>query len=487
MNIYFVASLDRFIKPIINELTARGYACTLSNQFDKNLAAQADVIWCEWADGNALTVQEYITTAKKIIRIHDYELYTNVWNTLNLKAFDHVIFVSNHKYEQAKRLLANPIPHAHVISNYINPQLFPGIAPGKERNNKIAYLGYICRKKGIGEIVLLAESLPEYEFHVAGEKQDGDIDWFLEKGKPNNLIIHGFVESVYNYFADKAYVLSPSMREAFSVSTVEGMLCGCKPIVRNWEGATDLYPQDCIFRSVDDVRRILEAEEDYNPHHYRAYATEHLHLDEVIPQIIGVIETKKEVSLERPTLTVGIIQTRQKYMGDLINSIKMQNYPLDIRIVQNFDKDMSIGRAYNKLADECNTDFIIYVGDDDWLADNYISSIMDAYVSRKNAYRNVIAMLTSTTAFDETGNYAVIPHHSTGVWATHVVRKHRFDETLVRQVDTEFHRRMMGLKEHGYTILQLTWLAGYMYRQHKNNISGNKFTEGANTSQEPVK
>ena len=480
MNIYFVASLDRFIKPIINELTARGYACTLSNQFDKNLAAQADVIWCERADQNALIVQEYITTAKKILRVRRCEIYSDIWSTLLPGAFDHVIFVSAEKCRELSERIGG-IPNATVINNYLDVAKYE-IAPDKQQNNNIAYAGYFCRKKGIGELLLLAESLPDYNFFFIGEPQEDDYLSMLNADKPENVTILKWTEDLPSFYQSMSYVINASLNESYSVATVEGMLCGCKPIMRNWRGVNEFYPPNCIYKSIDDVKRILS--EYWNPEEYRQYAIGKHRLGHVIDDICELIQ-KPEMPMELPSITVGIIQTRQKYMGDLMNSLKLQGYPLQIRVLQNFDRDMTIGRAYNKLADECDTDFIIYVGDDDWLAENYISSIMDAYMKRKDMYPNTMAMLTSTTAFDETGRYALIPHHSTGVWRTDVVRKHRFDETLVRQVDTEFHKRMLGLKEGNYTVLQLTWLAGYMYRQHNKNISGNKFTEGANTSQEP--
>ncbi len=482
MNIYFVASLDRFIKPIIVELTKKGYVCHLSNVFDKNLAAQADVIWCEWADQNALAVQEYITPAKKILRVHRYEVFTDIWTKLLPQAFDCIVFVSDAMRKEAEQRIG-ALPNAVVISNYLDIYKYQ-IPDNKQQNNNIGYAGYICRKKGIGELLMIAESLPDYNFYCIGELQEFDYLPLLGDDKPANVQFMPWSENLNAFYQNMSYVINTSLSESFSVATVEGMLCGCKPIVRNWSGAKTLYPEGCIFKSIDDIKRILS--ERWVPEMYREYAIDKLGLQHVIESIEQVLSVQQP-EMQMPSITVGIVQTRQKYMGDLMNSLKSQNYPLEVRIVQNFDRDMSIGRAYNKLADECDTDFIIYVGDDDFLAEDYINSAIQAYMRRVRSERNIAALLTSTTAFDETGKYAVIPHHSTGIWKTEVVRKHRFDETLVRQVDTEFHQRIFSLKTEGYTILQLTWLAGYMYRQHNKNVSGNKFTEGANMSQEPVK
>ena len=59
------------------------------------------------------------------------------------------------------------------------------------------------------------------------------------------------------------------------------------------------------------------------------------------------------------------------------------------------------------------------------------------------------------------------------MWKTDYVKEVRFDETLKNLVDTEmFHRTnkidkgVLLLAEHNF---------GYYYRQHSDNVSGNKF------------
>jgi len=108
--------------------------------------------------------------------------------------------------------------------------------------------------------------------------------------------------------------------------------------------------------------------------------------------------------------------------------------------------------------------------------------VMLAYINRKDMYPNTIGLLTGALLFDEEGNRSYSSAFPTGIWKADFVRKFRFDEKLKRQVDTEFIDRLSN-NQLG-TLMRMDWIVGYFYRQHSNNISGNKFKEGAITSQE---
>jgi len=334
-------------------------------------------------------------------------------------------------------------------------------------------------------LILIAESLPDYEFYIAGTMQEPDYLELLVARCPSNLHIQKWTDDIPAFFADKSYAINTSLRESFSVATVEGMLCGCKPIVRHWRGAEDIYPEECLFNSVADIKCILNSEWNAEENRADAIDTGCGNTINQIEDLIAYIHRDKEEAI--PSLTVGIVQTRVKYLPQLLHSLRLQNYPLTVDIIQNFDRDKSIGQCFNELADRCNSEWILFVGDDDWLAENYIRTVMESYLLRKDIYPTTQAILTSTVAFDDQGRYSIIPHYSTGFWRAECVREHRFDETLVRQVDTEFHTRIQSLKTGNAVIINMPWIAGYFYRQHEKNVSGNKFNGGANTSQEPVK
>lgn len=482
MKLYCVATSDRFIMPILKELLKNTKEtgitdCTVDQVFNADNAHDADIIWCEWADHNAITVQEHVTLAKKILRVHRYEAYTEQFKSIMFDEYDTVIFVAEHLRDIAEQNVGHKINNAVVIPNYLNLDDYV-IPKGKKINNKIACAGYLCRKKGIGELMMIASELPDYEFHIAGEVQDGDIDHFITTAKPRNVILYPWTEDVKAFYADKTYVINTALNESFSMATAEGILCGCAPLVRSWDGASKIYNGQ-TFTNITELKNLLASP--YNPQEYRDYFIRVNNLNTVIASINGILHQPPSET-HMPSLTVAIVQTREKYMPRLMNSLRLQKYPIKVDILRNFDKEMSIGRAFNILADRCDTDWIVYVGDDDWLAEGYIAQVIDAYVMRQKQYPSIVACLTGACLTDGE-KLSPITSHPTGFWLAEYVRQTRFNEALVRQVDTDFTHKAMTDKR-GITVMKFDWIVGYYYFQHQKNVSGNKFTEGAITHQE---
>ncbi len=257
-------------------------------------------------------------------------------------------------------------------------------------------------------------------------------------------------------------------------------MCGCVPLVRRWYGADEIYPNQ-TWSSLNELKALLD--KDYDPVAYRESFIKLHRLDKVMEEIEAVL-TKPERLDMMESLTIGIVQTREKYLPNLIQSLRLQRYPFKVDILTNFDKDMTIGKAFNTLAERCKTEWILYVGDDDWLAEDYVTQTMEAYQKRMRQYPNIVGLLTGSCLTDGE-NLAPTTKFPTGFWRADFVRKARFNETLVRQVDTEFCSRVFSIKD--ITLIKFDWIVGYYYRQHDNNVSGNKFTEGAIRHQEEAK
>jgi glycosyltransferase involved in cell wall biosynthesis len=176
-------------------------------------------------------------------------------------------------------------------------------------------------------------------------------------------------------------------------------------------------------------------------------------------------------------ITVGIVNSRNNDdFRFALESIRRAFYhieAIDIHVVDNFDKRLSIGAAFNEIADKANNEWVLYLGDDDFITNDYLISLAIGYTTfkEKNPDIEPVVISTKLTLLSETKRVAIdaVPQ---GMWKRDYVREHRFDETLERWVDTEFFERVMGM---GDRILVLNHQYGYYYRQHDNNISGNKF------------
>jgi hypothetical protein len=479
MNGLFVATYPTFIKPIAERLSGL-HNCRLVNEFDPSKEMPVDFIWVDFLTEEAIKVQQYVTNAKKILRIHNYELYTTLLESLRPREWDAIIFISDRMKDRFTSIMGEH-DNCVVIPNYLDYDKFSLKETGDSRGKKIVYAGYYTRRKGIYELYQLARMMPDYEFHLAGKPQEPDVWEYMNTNCPPNVFINQWQSDLNAFYKDKDFFFLASTREGFCCSMMEAMVCGLTPVTNDWIGVEEFYPAECIWHTLDEAKSIIE-NSTRTPEENNDWAKKHSGEGLVIDTIRTLVEKPKK-DMVLPSLTVGIVQTRKKYMPALMHSLSMQDYAFNIMIVDNLDKEKPIGKCFNELARNCNTDFLLYLGDDDILTEDYIPNVMHAYARRQNAHE-VVGVLTGTTYFDNNGNRAYSTNYPTGFWRPEYVRTHPFDETLTRQVDTAFIENSI---KNNHPVLRMPWIIGYCYRQHEKNISGNKFAEGVNNSQEPEK
>lgn len=265
-DVHFHARQSNFIEPFYKELKKDMY-CTLNDRkFTPDSVKGAKIVWCEFLDSDAIEISKY-SDARKILRLHAYEAFTDRIFYVDFDNFDKVIFVADHIKEYVESRLGRKLDNAIVVPNGIDLEKYN--YSDKEQNNKVVYAGSIERKKGIGELVLVAEHFPDYEFHCAGEYREEDVGEYLRSQKPDNLYFHGKVHDMAKFYQDYSYVINTSLREGNPVAVLEAMACGCKPIVRNWIGADKMLSPSWVWKDFGEIQTILGGV--YDPEKYRNY------------------------------------------------------------------------------------------------------------------------------------------------------------------------------------------------------------------------
>ena len=286
-DIYINARYGSFIAPVADRLKYQGFSVTVSNNdFNPELARNAKIIWCDWADNNAVEISKFKTDAAKILRVHSYEAFTTTIHYIDFDAFDKVIFVAEHIKDYVETKIRRKLDNAVVIPNGVplgNYKIKP-----HERNNKIAWAGNIDRKKGAQLLMFLAEQFREYDFHVAGKFYEEDIVRFFNERKPDNLILEPYSYDLNEFFSDKTYFLNTSPREGCPVTPLEAMASGLKPIMYNWVGAEQYLPKSFIFKDHAEFNAILEG--DYTPERYRDYVETRYNFKTMYDSIKGIID-----------------------------------------------------------------------------------------------------------------------------------------------------------------------------------------------------
>jgi glycosyltransferase involved in cell wall biosynthesis len=265
--IYVLTTYRNFIDPLVKEWRKDKEVFVSTEEFNPQMADEAEIIWCEWLHNKAVDVANYKCKAKKFLRIHAYEAFSNLIHYVDFSKFDSVIFIADHikDYVESK---VGVIENAVVIPAGVDTSKYPLVE--KEKNNKIAYAGEVSRKKGVDLLMFLAESLPEYEFHIAGKYNEEDVARHVNESRPENLIAYPYAHGTLNeFFKDKTYFLNTSLREGNPITVLEAMSCGLQPLVRNWIGADDIYG-GFVYKNIQQFEALLKM--DYNPQVYHDIA-----------------------------------------------------------------------------------------------------------------------------------------------------------------------------------------------------------------------
>jgi len=184
-----------------------------------------------------------------------------------------------------------------------------------------------------------------------------------------------------------------------------------------------------------------------------------------------------------PVITVGIVRgrTNEDWFNLAVASVSQQIYrsfaEIDLVVIENFDRKKTIGACYNEIAERAKGDWVFYLGDDDHIAPEYLLSLMLRYfqVLKTQKDKTVVNLVSYSIKFNKKikVNSSKSP---TGMWRRDYVRNNKFDETLLKYVDTEMFKRL-NLSDKYYPAVASNQY-GYYYRQHDDNVSGNKIERG---------
>ncbi len=170
-------------------------------------------------------------------------------------------------------------------------------------------------------------------------------------------------------------------------------------------------------------------------------------------------------------LTIGIVITRPTKVKEAIDSARAQIYngKINIHTVDNVGRQVSIGKAFNTIADRAKGKWILYLGDDDIITPDYCSSLMTALLYPPDP--NPVSITSYSTYFDDKRQKRkdTIP---TGIWRKDYVVEKKFDEDLKKLVDIDFFNR--ADRDDTVSRILVDWHYGYFYRQHDGNVSGRK-------------
>ena len=248
----------------------------------------ADILWLEWADGESLEILKRswgevgYENVKIILRLHRYELFTprtleglSRLDTHSIDKIDKLVFVS--KAVQAIGIDKFPwMSDSVVIPNLIDHTKFP--FTDRERGFNIMMLGRMSYVKNLPLALAMFNELAKigpYQLHIVGGISDPEIEYYLEnfirKTIGFNIHYHGVInnDELPEFMKDMNYILSSSIFESFGMGILEAMCCGLKPVVFDFPGAENIFPEYWRWINYEDFESIITGS--YNPIDYHNF------------------------------------------------------------------------------------------------------------------------------------------------------------------------------------------------------------------------
>jgi hypothetical protein len=189
-----------------------------------------------------------------------------------------------------------------------------------------------------------------------------------------------------------------------------------------------------------------------------------------------------------PSVTIGIVHSREghtvfdpsiTWFEKALRSANKQLYPEDINVItiDNLERARTIGSCYNEIIDKSTDDWVFFLGDDDFIKPEYILTLMawvsEMCINNPSLTDNIIHVTSFCTAFMPYNNKLIekpIQRLPQGAWKRSYLLANRFDETLLKYVDTDLYER--ATKDEEAILSTANWHYGYYYRQHPDNVSG---------------
>ena len=225
----------------------------------------ADIVWLEWANEISIFATSIFDMRKKgvIMRLHSYEALSNMPEQIDFSVVDYLVFVAPH----IKEILKERIPD---IEKKVYCKIIPnGVDIDNIQLNKnlslydISYVANINHKKEPAlALQIMAELGTDYRLHIAGTMQDERYRIYMkhmakEMGIADNIIYYGFVQDMATWWEGKGIILSTSIHEGHPMNIIEGAARGLRPVIHNFYGAKEMYPENWYYNTTREPVSII--------------------------------------------------------------------------------------------------------------------------------------------------------------------------------------------------------------------------------------
>lgn len=239
----------------------------------ERLLQNADLIFCEWALGNAVWYSRNKKKNQKlVIRLHAQCIRLHYLREICWVNVDQIIFICQEYLDIFLQRFPEMKSRATLIYNLIDCQSF--ILPKMpDAFFNLGFIGTAPKSKAphfaLEILKRLRDKDERYTLIIKG-KHPWEYEWLWKKVDErkyfikfyqdiedsefrNSIVFDPFGYDLPDWFTKIGFILSTSNHEGSHQAVAEGMAAGSIPVIRNWPGAARLYPEQFVVRSVNEA------------------------------------------------------------------------------------------------------------------------------------------------------------------------------------------------------------------------------------------
>ncbi|XAS65971.1 glycosyltransferase [Micrococcaceae bacterium Sec5.7] len=314
----------KFATGMISELNALGHIVSIDKWEDHNkhdeaeshrMLAEADVIFCEWALGNAVWYSRNKLPHQRLVtRVHLQEIFRPYLRDVSFEQVDEVVFVGQHILDLAVRDHGVPRQISRVVPNAVDIELLRQDKAADARFN-LGFVGIVPARKRLDKALdvlrLLRTQDDRYRLFIKGKRPE-DFSWMAKRTEENAFYSEQYkrIESdpllagavtfdaqgndMAEWYRKIGIVLSVSDFESFHLTLADGAASGAVPASLAWPGADQIYPTDWLHPDASSLADFLLGLSDENAWFRAAavaqeYVASHFDARTVIPTLAAAV------------------------------------------------------------------------------------------------------------------------------------------------------------------------------------------------------
>jgi glycosyltransferase involved in cell wall biosynthesis len=238
----------------------------------------ANVIFCEWALGNATWFsQRKRSDQVLVVRLHLQEvqardridfIYSTVWENV-----DRLILITQHVYDWIRKEFPVLAKRASLVYNPIAAKTTFNLAKSNESRFVLGLVGVVPARKRLDLAVDLLKILhskdSRYKLRVKGalpydyswmSSRKDEMAWYdkvfldLKQLKEQGAIVFDPHDlNMASWYQSVGHIVSVSDFEGSHQAVAEGMATGAIPVIRDWAGASRIYPDKYVVSTVEEM------------------------------------------------------------------------------------------------------------------------------------------------------------------------------------------------------------------------------------------